>query len=63
MHIGVRTTPSNIDFETSSLADILGAYESNDLEPLQQAMDAGTTAHLRIANLSTPALSPAFRIG
>ena len=70
MHIGVRTTPSNIDFETSSLADILGAYESNDLEPLQQAMENGTTrpilldldndgvpetgANLRIANVSAP---------
>ncbi len=60
-----NSCPIPIDFKTSSWDDIIDAYNHGNIEPLQEAMEEGTTRNinlggefgvhqLRIANLSTP---------
>ena len=70
MQADENAQPVRFDFETASWDDIITAYQNNP-QDLQQSMESGTTkevqldldndgtaettAHLRIANLSTPA--------
>ena len=70
MQADENAKPVRVDFSTASWDDVIDTYDNNP-QDLQQAMEAGTTkeveldldndgtaettAHLRIANLSTPA--------